>query len=163
MVCGSEEKHIFVLCTGYVSFTERMAQYALDVQTALWRVLATDEAAAAMTELSANNCRSGTVHGARADIAGSIMCVACFVCPHLPAPTPYQGRCRPVPRHSSSTPFSTVSWGQESSRGGHPKHVSIQAQSSFLHLETVSRGSDITGSGRVIATQTARCLGCNKR
>jgi hypothetical protein len=50
-----------------------MAQYALDVQTALWRVLATDETAAAMTELSANNCRSGTVHGARADIAGSIM------------------------------------------------------------------------------------------
>jgi hypothetical protein len=62
-----------------------MAEYAVRVQRALWRVLGDDAVAAAMTELSSVNCRSDTVHGARADIAGSIMCVL------LPLPRATQG------------------------------------------------------------------------
>jgi len=96
-----------------------MAQYALDVQTALWRVLATDEAAAAMTELSANNCRSGTVHDARADIAGSIMCVACFVCPHLPAL--HTKGSADLSRDTDLRHSFQQSWGARMIAGGPPK------------------------------------------
>ena len=56
----------------------------------------------------------------------------------LPAPprTPYQGKCRPFPRHRSPTQFSTVVGGKND-RGGPTQSMSLQAQSSFLHLESV--------------------------